>query len=303
MIRLLLLFAAFWGDTQIREWGEIQATYAVGLPVSNRMELLEFTMGLYHLGIGASIVESYGFVDGEEFIGSLLPIHLTLPLYQNMRFWKGEAYFDKTLSLSLTASPWGQKYRGVSPLSFILSPDWEAKAPYVSLELIGRWFPVRMLGMQSTLGTIYIENSPLRIYLNLGFTVGTSGPVSQQKISPKLEIAGIVFDDALTGNSNGLLESDERGRLLVLLVNRGLQDSDSVTLYSKMRDARLSKYLAIPEIVVPPVLSNQTIEVEVPVFAASRMPAMPLHVRLWGKDANGNLVTPQFIEIPTVGSE
>lgn len=299
---LLLLTTAFWGDTQVQEWGAIEAHYGLGLPFSNRLNLVEFTLGYRYIGIGASIVESYGFRNGQQFIGSLLPLHLTLPLYQKVGFWENDAFFQQTVTLKLRGSPWGQRYYGVSPLSFILDADWEAKAPYVGLELCGQWFPVRMIGLQGTFGSLVVRNAPMRAYLSLGVVVGTSGPVSQQKIGPRLNIAGAVFDDAVTGNSNGILEPNEQGRILVLVVNRGLKDADSVNVKGVVRDEKLKGFLFIEEAGVSTLAANSSTEISLRVGAGDRLPALPLRIRIWGKDLEGNLVSPVNIEIPTGGS-
>lgn len=299
---LLLLSGAFWGDTQVREWAFINAHYGVGLPPCNRLNLVEFSLGLSYVGIGSSIVESYGFpsADSNQFIGSLLPLHLTVPLYQKITFWKDEAFFDRFIAVNIRGSPWGQRYDVVGPFSFILNPLWKAKAPYLAFEVVGRWSPVRMLGVQATFGTLIVKDAPEQVYLTLGVFVGTGGPVSKYKIGSRLEVAGVVFDDALTGNSNGTLEPAEEGRLLVLLVNRGLKDSDTITLRAVMRDPQLAGYLAIADVTVPPLAANHSVEVSVPVIAGDRLPALPLRLRVWGKDLEGNLVSPANTEIPTL---
>lgn len=303
MLNLFLLLAsAFWGDTQINEWGDIGARFAVGVPFCNRLNLVDFTLGISKIGIGSSIVESYGFNNGNQFIGSLLPLQATVPVYQHVSFWKEEAFFDKFVIFKVRGSPWGQRYNGVSPLSFILSPEWEAKAPYLSLELSGRWSPVRMLGLEATLGTLIPQDAPWRVYLMLGAYIGTSGPVSPDKVAPKLEITDIVFDDALTGDGDGILDPREQGRLILLLANRGLRNSDTVYLFPAMRDTSLSKYLVFEEVSISPLAAGRSTEAVINVFAGERLPALPLRVRIWGKDLDSNLVSPAYIEIPTAGS-
>ncbi len=300
---ILLLPAAFWGDTQVREWASIDAHYAVGLPVSNRLNLMEFTLGTTHVGIGSSIVESYGFVspDSVQFIGSLLPLHVTIPLYQRVSFWKTDAFFEHFIAFNVRGSPWGQRYEVTGPLSFILkSRTWRSKAPYLAFELTGRWSPVRMIGLQSTIGMLIVKNASEQFYVNVGICVGTGGPVSKYKIGPRLEVTGVVFDDAVTGNSNGTLEPGEEGRLLVLLANRGLKDSDTILLKAVVRDPQLARYLSTVNITVPPLRANRSIEVSVPLVAADRLPALPLRLRVWGKDLEGNMVSPANIEIPTL---
>jgi hypothetical protein len=301
---LLLLSCAFWGDTQIREWASINAHYGVGLPPCNRLNLVEFTLGLSYLGIGSSIVESYGFPspDSNQFIGSLLPLHITVPLYQKITFWKDEAFFDRFVAVNIRGSPWGQRYDVVGPFSFILNPLWKAEAPYLAFEVVGRWSPVRMIGVQATFGTLIVKDAPEQLYFAIGVFVGTGGPVSKYKIGSRLEIGGVVFDDALTGNSNGTLEPGEEGRLLVLLVNRGLKDSDTVLLNAVIRDPQLEGYIVVESIAVPPIRANRSLEVSLPVIAGDRLPALPLRLRVWGKDLEGNIVAPANIEIPTVGS-
>ncbi len=299
---LLLLSAAFLGDTQVKEWGDIGARFAVGVPLCNRLNLVDFTLGISQIGIGSSIVESYGFNDGTQFIGSLLPLHVTVPIYQHISFWKEEAFFDKFLILKLRGSPWGQRYNGTSPLSFILSPEWAAEAPYLSLELTGRWSPIRMLGLEATLGTLVPKDAPLRVYLTLGAYVGTSGPVSPDKVAPRLEISNIIFDDALTGDGDGVLDPREQGRLILLLANRGLRDSDTIYLYPAMRDTSLSKFLVLEGTTAAPLKAGRSTEATINVFAGEMLPALPLRVRVWGKDSDSNLVSPAYIEIPTVGS-
>jgi len=300
----LLLSAAFWGDTHIEEWGAIDAHYGVGLPLSNRLELVEFSLGISYIGVGSAIAESYGFVtaDTGQFIGSMLPLHVRIPLYQKIGFWKDDAFFKQSVAFIIRGSPWGQRYGAIGPLSFLLGAPWQAKAPYLAFELSGRWAPVRMIGLEAKLGTLVVKNAPERVYLTIGVSVGTSGPISEQRIGPRLEIAGVVFDDARTGNSNGVLEPNEEGRLLVLLVNRGLKDADSVFIRAVMRDPQLAGYLRFTDAVVPSLEANRSVEVSVPVFAGERIPALPLRVRVWGKDSQGNLISPAHIEIPTVGS-
>lgn len=298
----LLLCAAFWGDTQVKEWGDIGARFGIGVPVSNRLNLVDFSLGISHFGIGTSVVESYGFVDGGQFIGSLLPLQVTMNIYQKIAFWKEEAFFDRLLYLKIRGSPWGQRYNGVSPLSFILSPDWEAKAPYISIEIAGRWSPIRMLGVEATIGTLIPKDAGLRVYLNISGFVGTSGPVSSEKVLPRLEISSVIFEDALNGNANGILDPGEQGRLLFLVSNKGLRDSDSIYLNVVMRDTGLEQYLSFEEITLPPLKASETLEASISVFAADRLPALPLRARIWGKDAAGNIVSPAFVEIPTAGS-
>lgn len=286
----------------MKEWGNVEAYYSVGLPLCTHLNIVEFTLGYTYVGVGASIVESHGFFNGEQLIGSLLPLHVTVPLYQRMGFWKGDAFFQQSLDVKIFGSAWGQRYRGIGPLSYLLARDWEAQAPYIGLELSGRWYPVRMIGLRAAIGTMIIKDAPERVYLTFGITTGTSGPISQRKILPVLEVAGVVYDDAVTGNSNGVLEPDEEGRLLILLVNRGLKDSDSTVLKAAMRDSQLAEYLFLGEVTVPPLAAGHSTEAALPVKAASRLPALPLRVRIWGKDLEGSMVTPAYIDIPTVGS-
>ncbi|TET21873.1 MAG: hypothetical protein E3J71_08055 [Candidatus Stahlbacteria bacterium] len=305
MLKLILLFsAAFWGDTQVREWAAVDAHYGVGLPLCNRLNVVEFTLGLSYIGIGSSIVESYGFGSGDsgQFIGSLLPLHVSVPLYQKIAFWRDDAFFKHFIAFNVRGSGWGQRYDVLGPLSYLLEPRWLAKAPYLAFELMGRWSPVRMVGLQATLGTLIVKDAAERIYLTLGVCVGTAGPASKYKIGPRLEVAGVVFDDAIGGNSNGILEPGEEGRLLVFLVNRGLKDSDTIFLKAVMRDPQLSEYLTILDTTIPPLGANRSIEVSLPVVAGDRLPAIPLRLRVWGKDSQGNMVSPANIEIPTVGS-
>lgn len=305
MLKLILLFtAAFWGDTQVRQWASVDAHYAVGLPFCNRLDLVEFTLGISHIGFGSSIAESYGFAsrDSNQFIGSLLPLHVSVPLYQKIDFWKNDAFFKHFIAFNLRGSWWGQRYDALGPLSFLVEPHWRAKAPYIAFELTGRWSPVRMIGLQATLGTLIVKDAAERIYLAIGICAGTGGPVSKYKIGPRLEVTGVVFDDALTGNSNGLLEPGEKGRLLVFLVNRGLKDSDTIFLKAVVRDPRLAEYLTILNTTLPPLGANRSIEASLTVVAGDRLPALPLRVRVWGKDSQGNVVSPANINIPTVGS-
>lgn len=305
MLKLILLFtAAFWGDTQVREWAVVDAHYGVGLPLCNRLNVVEFTLGFSYIGIGSSIVESYGFGsrDSGQFIGSLLPLHVSVPLYQRIAFWRDDAFFKHFIAFNVRGSGWGQRYDVSGPLSYILEPRWRAKAPYLAFELMGRWSPVRMVGLQATLGTLIVKDAAERIYLTLGVCVGTAGPVSKYKIGPSLEIAGVVFDDAIGGNSNGILEPGEEGRLLVSLVNRGLKDSDTIFLKAVVRDPQLSEYLTILDTTIPPLGANRSIEVSLPVVAGDRLPALPLRLRVWGKDLQGNMVSPANIEIPTMDS-
>ncbi len=304
MLRLfLLLTAAFWGDTQLSEWGEIQAQYGIGVPVCTRLQLVEFTLGISHFGVGSSIVESYGFASNEDLIGAILPLHIKISLYQKVGFWKGDAFFRESITLRVFGAYWGQRFEALGPLAYLAGARWEAKAPYLGFEISGHWSPVRMLAVRANLGTLIVgNNAPERIYLTLGISVGTSGPISPEKIGPRLEIAGIVFEDASTGNSNGYLEPNEHGQLLVLLVNRGLKDSDTIYLRTVMRDSRLTEYVDPSEVTVPPVPANTSTEVVIPLIAGSRLPAMPLRVRVWGKDNEGNVVAPGSIDVPTVGS-
>ena len=296
---LLLLCTAFWGDVQVRTWGSINLAYGLGLPVSNRLNLVEFGLGYSHIGLGLSVAESYGFSKDEQFIGSVLPLHVTVPLYQKIRFGKTEAYFDQEILLKLRGSPWGQRFKGSRNMDYLTQNDWEAKAPYIGLELTGRWMPARVAGIQATLGALVVADASNHIYLNIAITTGTSGPVSKHKIGPRLEIAGVIFDDAEQGNSNGVLEPGEKGRLLILLVNRGLQDSDSIALYAILRDAKLTDYLNLNDVTIPSLQANHSTEASLPVAAGERLPALPLRIRVWGKDARGNLVSPAYLEIPT----
>ncbi|MBD3285501.1 hypothetical protein GF359_03620 [candidate division WOR-3 bacterium] len=300
MLKLLLLFfTAFWGDVQVRTWGAINVSYGLGLPVSNRLNLVEFGLGYSHIGLGLSIAESYGFRANEQFIGSVLPLHLTVPLYQKIKFGRTEAYFDEEILLKLRGSPWGQRFKGTGNIDYLTENDWEAKAPYIGLEISARWIPARIAGLQATFGSLLVADAANHVYVNLAVTTGTSGPVSKHEIGPRLEIAGVVFDDAESGNSNGKLEPGEEGRLLVLLVNRGLQDSDSIALFAILRDAKLADYLNLKDVTIPSLQANHSIEASLPVIAGSRLPALPLRIRVWGKDARGNLVPPAYLEIPT----
>lgn len=298
----LLLPLAFWGDTQVNEWGAVEANYAVGLPLCTHLNLVEFTLGYKYAGVGLSIVESYGFFNGEQLIGSLLPIHITVPLYQRMGFWKGDAYFKQSLEVKLSGSAWAQRYRGVGPLSYLLSRDWEAKAPYIGVEISGRWYPIRMVGIRAALGTLIVKDAPERVYLNIGLTTGTSGPISQRRIAPDLKIVGSVFDDASTGNGNGILEPQEEARIRMLLSNRGLKDSDTIYIKAVLRDTRLAEYLTFGEVPVSPLAAGKSTEISLPLKASPRLPALPLRVRIWGKDLDGNMVIPAYIDIPTSGS-
>jgi hypothetical protein len=299
---LLLLSAAFWGDTQVREWGEIQAHYGLGVPVCTRLQLVEFTLGISHIGIGASIVESHGFAANEDLIGAILPLHIKIPLYQRIGFWKGDAFFRESISIRMFGASWGQRFEALGPLGYLSGARWEEKAPFFGIEMSGQWSPIRMMAVRANLGFLFVGNAPDRFYLTLGVSAGTSGPISPNKIGPRLEIAGIVFEDAATGNSNGFLEPNEQGQLLVLLLNGGLKDSDTVYLRTVMRDSQLTEYLDQSEVVVPPVPANSSTEVAIPLKAGSRLPAIPLRIRIWGKDIGGNVVKPGSIDVPTVGS-
>ena len=300
MLHLLLFFSgAFWGDVQIKTWGSINVSYGVGLPISNRLELVEFAMGYSHIGIGAAIAESYGFAKGDQFIGSVIPLSLTVPLYQKIKFSKNEAYFKQEILFKLRVSPWGQRFTGSGVLDYIKEQNWEAKAPYVAFEVTARWVPVRVLGIEATLGSLFVGNAPDHFYLNLGISTGTAGPVEKDKIGPRLEVAGVVFDDSESGNSNGTLEPGEKGRILVLIVNRGLQDSGPITLNAILRDVKLTEYLSISNISIPGLEANNSTEAAIPVTAASKLPALPLRIRISGKDSSGNLVPPAYLEIPT----
>lgn len=274
-------------------------SYGLGLPVSNRLELVEFDLGYSHIGGGLAIAESYGFRKDDQFIGTVIPLHLTIPLYQKIRFGKTEAYFEQEMLLKVRGSPWAQLWETSSNIGYLSGASWISKAPYLGLELTGRWVPVKIAGVYVTLGALFVRNAPDHLYLNIGVSTGTAGPVSEHKIGPRLKIVGVVYDDAETGNSNGVIEPGEKGRLLVLLVNSGLQDSRPITLQGILRDIKLAQCLSISSVSIPSLGANHSTEVALPVTAASQLPALPLRVRVWGKDEGGNLVAPAYLEIPT----
>lgn len=290
----ILLFPLFLNS--IGGWGYVYTEYGLGIPLGHWFNLVKFALGTHYVGIGSRIIESFSFYDREELTGAILPLYLYFPLHKRIKVEKGGMSYSLFSFFYIGGSLWGSRFKGRIPFDYITQYEWIADSDYFNFGIKAIVPLLNIFALSGSFGTVLIEGGKKTPYINLCIAMGTSGPITYRPVAPNLVIKKAVFDDS-EGNRNGLLGSEEKGKILVLLQNKNVTTSRDIEVTAELIDKKFQRLINFKKTKIEEINPKEVKEVIIELEAAKVLPKVAYKIKISGRDIHKNVISPYFLII------